>query len=221
MKKTILIGLSLFAVANGALAKVVDVAVSGPGSAPVIRASEVTNINFNGTVPANVVGALDADDSTYNRTLTDCSTLSGVGTAVAYDLVNITNTSGNPGSITFSTCPGTGDSFVAVYSAFNPATPLAGCLTANDDFGGGACSTVTFPIAAAQARTVVVTAFDNAATADGLFPYTVTFAGTTGTPAVVPAAPIVPVPGLNTIGLALMALALAFVGMIGFTRRQA
>jgi hypothetical protein len=190
MKKThfAIASLVLCIASSFATAGQIDVEITGPGTPPIIRASEVTNISFNGAVPASFDGALDADDSTFNRPFS-CTSLSGTGTAVAYDLVNITNTSGSPGNIVIgarlpggATCnANTPDTFFALYSTFNPATPLAGCLAVNDDFGGTFCSQLTFALAAGESRTVVTTAFDNASTADGLFPYGITFAGTTGT----------------------------------------
>jgi hypothetical protein len=190
MKKNFLLvaGLAFCAMAQ---AKETDVSVLGPGTAPVIRASETTNINFVGTVPATFAGALDADDSTYNRHTGSCTTLSGVGTAVPFDLVNITNNSGSAGSITISTqlvgggaCTDANDTFLTLYSTFNPATPLVNCLALNDDISGATnrCSTLTFPMTAGESRTVVVSGFNNATNAAGLFSYEVNFAGTTGTP---------------------------------------
>jgi hypothetical protein len=183
MKK--LLTLALCFTLNGvAHAKVADVVSTNFAVAPVIDASEVTNINFNGTVPATFTGALDADDSTFNRPVS-CSGLSAVGTAVAYDLVNITNTSANPGTITVFSEESAGvcaaiDSVFALYSAFTPATPLAGCLAVDDDTGVGNCSQLVFPLLAGESRTLVVTAFNNASAATGQFPYQINFAGTTG-----------------------------------------
>jgi hypothetical protein len=187
MKKQLVITL-LLALNSAAYAKVADVVSTNAAVTPVINASEVTNINFNGTVPATFTGALDPDDSTFNRTFDDCTGLSGTGTAVAFDTVNITNTSGSAGSITLAmqapggACPTTIDPFLLVYSTFNPATPLTGCLTGNDDFNSTNCSSVTFPIAAGQTRTVVTTSFPNATNTAGQFAYEINFAGTTGTP---------------------------------------
>ena len=185
MKKTLTIAL-MMGFAAAASAKVVDVASTSAAVAPIINASEVTNINFNGTAPATFAGATDADDSTFNRPTT-CGALSGVGTAVAFDTVNITNTSGSSGNITVFSEESAGvcaniDSFFALYSTFNPATPLAGCLAVDDDAGVGFCSRLVFPLAAGETRTVVVAAFDNASDPAGLFPYVINFTGTTGTP---------------------------------------
>ena len=40
---------------------------AGVAAAPTIRASEDTPINYMGGTPSAFTGALDADDSTYNR----------------------------------------------------------------------------------------------------------------------------------------------------------
>jgi Abnormal spindle-like microcephaly-assoc'd, ASPM-SPD-2-Hydin/IPTL-CTERM motif len=109
---------------------------------------------------------------------------------VPFDTVNITNNSGNPGNITITSqlvgggaCLDANDTFFALYSTFNPASPLTNCLAVNDDISGATnrCSTLTFAMNAGEARTVVVTGFNNATAASGLFPYEVSFAGTTGT----------------------------------------
>jgi hypothetical protein len=184
-------------------AKNVDVERLGSPVSPVLRASEVTNISFTGTVPATFTGALDADDSTYNR-LTTCTALSGVGTATAFDTVVITNNSGAAGNVTITSslvggaaCTDANDTFFTLYSSFNPATPIANCLAINDDISGATnrCSRLTFPLAASEVRTVVVTSFDNAATATGLFPYEISFAGTTGGGGASPTYSSSPAPG--------------------------
>jgi Abnormal spindle-like microcephaly-assoc'd, ASPM-SPD-2-Hydin len=189
MKHRTYLGLAMASFACMAQAKQLDSELTGAATPPVIRASEVTNISFTGTVPATFTGALDADDSVFNRPTT-CAALSGVGTAVPFDTVNITNNSGNPGNIVITSrlvggaaCTDTNDTFFALYSTFNPATPLSTCLAINDDISGATnrCSSLTFALNAGESRTVVVTGFNNAAVANGLFPYEVTFAGTTGT----------------------------------------
>jgi hypothetical protein len=137
-----------------------------------------------GVAPSPTAGALDADDSTYNRVLTGCSGLSGVGTAVSYDTVTITNLSLGTASITAETsdvgAPGVCasiDTFLTTYTpSFNPASPLTNCLAADDDSGPGLCSRLTFTVPRGGTATLVVTSFSNGAT----FPYQVNFTGTTG-----------------------------------------
>lgn len=168
-------------------AKTPDVTRTGPAIAPIVRASEDTIINYAGGTPATFTGAIDADDSTYNRATT-CAALSGVGTASAYDTITITNT--QPGAADFvvtSTLPGGGacgdanDTFFTLYNgAFNPATPLTGCLAVQDDISGASnrCSRLSFSVPAGESRVVVVAGFNNASGASGLFNYDITFAGT-------------------------------------------
>lgn len=167
-------------------AKIPDVASTGPALAPIVRASENTVINYAGGTPATFAGAVDADDSTYNRATT-CAALSGVGTASGFDTVTITNT--QPGVANFvvtSTLPGGGacgnanDTFFTLYSAFNPATPLAGCLAVNDDISGATnrCSRLSFAVPPGETRVVVVSGFNNAAATGGLFSYEINFGGT-------------------------------------------
>ena len=185
-----LAALSLVGVAHAADTKV-DIVSNGPASTPVIRASTDTVINYTGGTPGNIVGSLDAGDSTFNRP-NGCGSVSGVGTAVAYDTVTFTNTtatnatvnirigaSGNPAAA----CGVAPDTYMVMYNdSFNPATPLANCALTNDDVNGGTdrCSALSaVAIPAGAVRVFVLTAFDNAAVATGLFPYEVTFAGTT------------------------------------------
>lgn len=165
-----------------------DFVRSGPAIAPVIDASEDNPINYLGGEPPLFTGALDADDSTYNRAVS-CSTLSGVGTAVPWDTITITNNSGAVANlVVFSSlvggaaCSDANDTFFTLYNGtFNPAAALVNCLAVNDDIAGAAnrCSTLSFAIPAGESRIVVVAGFNNAATANGLFPYQINFTGTT------------------------------------------
>lgn len=169
-------------------AKEVDVVRKGAPVPPTINASEDTPISYTGGVPATYTGALDLDDSTFNRPVS-CGSLSGVGTAVAWDTITITNaSSGVANFIVFTSmvgggaCAGAPDTFMAVYdTTFNPASPLANCLAVNDDINGSSdrCSRLTFSIPVGAVRVVVVTGFDNASLPAGLFNYQVNFTGTT------------------------------------------
>ena len=185
--------LSTVGVAHAADTKV-DIVNTGPASAPVIRASTNTVINYAGGTPGNIVGSLDGNDSTFNRPA-GCGGLSAVGTAVAYDTVTFTNTTATNATVNVrigaagnptAACPSaTGpDTYLVMYNdSFNPASPLANCALTNDDAdgaGGDFCSALTaIAIPAGAVRVFVLTAFDNANTASGQFPYEVTFAGTT------------------------------------------
>ncbi|HEV7667361.1 MAG TPA: hypothetical protein VGS22_02475 [Thermoanaerobaculia bacterium] len=161
---------------------------TGAAIAPTIRASENTVISYTGTVPATFTGALDADDSTYNRATT-CAALSSVGTAAPFDTIVITNNSpGTANVIIFSSLIGGGvcgdanDTFFTLYNgAFNPASALTNCVAVNDDIAAAAnrCSQLTFSIPVGETRTVVAAGFNNATDPDGLFGYQIQFTGTT------------------------------------------
>lgn len=184
-----LLALSLTQAAALAAGKA-DLVRKGPAAPPTIDASENTPINYTGGVPATFTGALDLDDSTFNRPVT-CGSLSGVGTAVAYDTITITNATGAVADFVVyasqvggAACPDPAgpDTFMVLYdTTFDPASPLTGCLAVNDDRNGSSdrCSGLAFSIPVGAVRVVVVTAFDNASLPTGLFNYQVNFTGTT------------------------------------------
>jgi hypothetical protein len=197
MSKRILAAALLLAISAAAGAKDFQVNVNGTHVGPVVRASENTAISYpGGTPPADVPGQLDADDSTFQRpalTTADGGTYNGepgcAGTAFPdqvtskYDTVTITNTGPGPAQIsTDILCQGA-DSTAYVYSTFNPATPNAGCLAADDDSGsdkGGFCSALNFSIPVGESRVLVVTAYQNTDSGgDDDFSYSVNFNGTT------------------------------------------
>lgn len=166
--------LSTIVLAPGASAQKSDLPKAGPAEPPTFKASENTNLDLATDLPSTVTGALDADDSTYNRQAGDCSGLSGIGTDVSYDTVTIQNTSGILASIDLTTsdvgdpesCT-SGDTFVSVYSpTFNAVAPATNCVTSNDDGGPGICSSVSFDVAVGQTAIVVVTSFGNDAEFD-------------------------------------------------------
>ncbi|MEZ5460343.1 hypothetical protein [Dokdonella sp.] len=166
----------------------VDSASVNPAVAPIIRVSTNTVIDYpGGTPPGNVVGSFDAQDSTFNRPVT-CGSLSGVGTAVPFDTITLTNSGANTATLNIrlgqqgdpSTACGTViDPFLVEYDgSFNPASPLTNCLLVNDDTNGSTdrCPSFTgISIPSGSTRVYVLTTFDNAAA----FNYEVTFAGTT------------------------------------------
>ncbi len=137
----------------------------------VQRASENVNIDIADGLPTLVTQALDADDSTYNRQVSGCGGLSGIGTSVFYDTVTLTNTSGVQASIELTTSdvgdPSSctlGDTHMSVYSpTFNAVDPLTNCVTSNDDSGPGACSAVDFDLGVGETAVVVTTSFGNGA----------------------------------------------------------
>jgi uncharacterized repeat protein (TIGR01451 family) len=179
--------LLLFVAVHGLAQKPVDVPSRAAAVPPQIDASENTVINYTGVVPATFSGALDADDSTYNRALS-CAALSAVGTAVAYDTVTVNNPTGSAANFVVTSsligggvCGDANDTFFTLYStSFNPASPLSNCLAVHDDIGGAAnrCSTLSFSVPAGGTRIVAIAGFNNAAAATGLFSYQVSFAGT-------------------------------------------
>lgn len=146
-----------------------------------------TSINFTGTVPPSFTGSFDAGDLTHNRPVS-CAALSGVGTAVSYDTVTITNNS--PAIVNFVTsssligggaCGDNNDTFFTLYNtSFNPAAPLTNCLAVHDDISGAAnrCSTLSFAIPVGQTRVVTVAGFNNLALPTGQFSYQINFTGT-------------------------------------------
>lgn len=118
--------------------------------------------------PVNFAGALSAADPTYNRTLSGNPPggLSGVGTAVSYDVyaftVSLTETySVGTTSAAFTT--GTADdTFITIYqNLFNPAAALTNAVQADDDSGPGALSLITRTLNAGTQYFLVVTSFDN------------------------------------------------------------
>ena len=110
-------------------------------------------------MPSTFTGSFDAGDSTYNRPVS-CAALSGVGTAVAYDTITITNNSAGTANFVVTSsligggaCGDANDTFFTVYNgSFNPASPLTNCLAVNDDISGATnrCSTLSFSIPVGQ-----------------------------------------------------------------------
>jgi hypothetical protein len=78
-------------------------------------------------------GTLDASDPTYNRTFEDGSGLSGVGSAVSYDVQPfwVTVSSDYTYESSFAN-----DGFIFVYTAFNPGNALTGFVAGDDDYTG-------------------------------------------------------------------------------------
>lgn len=156
-----------------------SVAASNP---PHPNASENTVVVIPPS-PGPVTGALDADDSTYDRLIGgSCAAVSGVGTAVSYDTVTINNTGSSIANVTaFTSDQGnsaactSGDTVIAAYSSFDPNNAATGCLVSDDDGGTSPCSHINFQIAAGQSATIVVASYDNGAQ----FPYQLNFTGTT------------------------------------------
>lgn len=162
------LALSTTLMVPGALAQKADWPKVGPAEPPVFKASENTTIEVATDIPSTVTGALDGDDSTYNRQQGNCSALSGIGTNVSYDTVTIENNSGILAALdVFTSDVGnpaacSNDTHVTVYSpAFNAVDPTTGCVTSNDDGGPGPCSAVSFDLGVGETAVVVVTSFSN------------------------------------------------------------
>lgn len=224
MKKTTALLLAL-SVTGAAWAGEGDFVRAGTAAAPTIRASEDFPINFNGNTPAAIQIDLDADDSTYNRNLSDCGGLSGVGTAVSFDTITITNNSPADATLDLFTsdvgdtasCTA-GDTYLAAYiPSFNPADATLNCAASNDDGGaaGGLCSGITLTIPQGATAVVVNTSFGNGE----LFSYQTNFVCvdcTVGGPGPGPAVavPALQVPGMIALGL------LMLVGGAALARRR-
>lgn len=115
-------------------------------------------------------GALTAGDPTYNRTLSGNppTSLSGVGTAVHFDLLPFHVTAADSytmETLSASLSPGTpDDTFIALYqNAFNPLAPLSNVLRADDDSGPGSLSLMSRALVPGTQYYLVVTSFANGA----------------------------------------------------------
>ncbi|RYG35983.1 PEP-CTERM sorting domain-containing protein [bacterium] len=112
----------------------------------------------------NFSGSLDASSATFNRT-TVSGGLSAVGTSVYYDtqLFSVSQS----GTYTLTINPGTADSFLALYTVFDPASGATNFVGADDDglasFGG---SKLSINLVSGTTYTFVTTAFANGATFD-------------------------------------------------------
>jgi hypothetical protein len=139
---------------------------------------------------------------TFNRPLAGSppTGLSGVGTAVSYDVFGFTV--GTSGSYTLSTETGF-DSFLVLYSGmFDPSSPLMNALGADDDSAASFGDAIlTSSLLAGTSYFAVVTAFSNGV--EGAYTLTIDGPGT-----IAPLGGAVPEP-------ATWAMMLAGVGMIG------
>ena len=149
-------------------------------------------------------------DPTFNRPLTTTS-LSGVGTAVPYEVTGFTvNVAGsyqlNLDALAASPLY---DTFLALYSgSFNAASPLANILAVDDDGGPASNSQITFTLNTGVNYFAVATGFDN--TDFGL--YALTIAGP-GTATRIGSTPAVPEP-------ASWAMMLVGFGAVGYSLRR-
>ena len=170
----------------------------------------LATVTLLATVPAAaatyVRTATTAGGPTFNRPLagTPPTGLSSVGTAVHYDPFTFTvSASGSYSFLDASTY----DNFLILYSGtFNPATPLANALVANDDLAGVGNAGFTAALAAGTTYIAVATAFNNANS--GAYTLTITGPGDV----IAPGAGAVPEP-------ASWALMIAGFGLLGGTMR--
>jgi MYXO-CTERM domain-containing protein len=166
--------------------------------------------------PVNFAGTLSATDPTYNRTVSGNppSGLSGVGTAVSYDVfaftVSLTETY-SVGTLSAAFTTGTADdTFITVYqNLFNPAAALSNVVQADDDAGPGFLSLITRTLNAGTQYFLVVTSFNNGQRGD----YTGQFTNAGNGVVTVDGGATVPTPST----LALVPLALAGLAL---TRRR-
>jgi hypothetical protein len=129
---------------------------------------------------AQSYNATTAGGPTFNRQLegltpgTCSGSLSGVGTAVRFHVQPVWAASAGLRTFTsVATAPAGWDNYLFLYSAaWNPATPLVGCLAASDDNPGIGQSQFGFNMLANTQYFIVTTGFDNADA--GAFTNTVT-----------------------------------------------
>lgn len=101
----------------------------------------------------------------FNRATEDGSLLSDVGTAVHYHVENFSvSQTGTYSLTTVAGDPGNFDTFIHLYSLFNPAAPLSGFIAGNDDaFAnanlGSALSSIS--LTAGDNYAFVITGFGN------------------------------------------------------------
>lgn len=144
-----------------------------------------------------LTGTLSLTDATFNRPLT-LTSLSGVGTAVHYDVFTFSGV--EPGLYSFLSTSTGFDNYTLLYAGtFNAATPLVNLVAVNDDLGGTSTSGFSYTLAGNVSYTFVTTAFSN--TGVGTYVNTIT-----------------PVPEPET--YAMMALGLMLIGASSLRRRN-
>jgi len=113
-------------------------------------------------VPVTFSGALTQSDPVFNRPFT-ATTLSTVGTAVAYDLYGFhVDAAGTYSAEATGFLSNTADTFLALYQGtFNPRSPLTNLVTYDDDSGTGALSLLTASLQAGTQYYLVFTSYSN------------------------------------------------------------
>ena len=131
----------------GGLAAIMLVATATPAAADVFM--------FSGNT---------AGGPTFNRTLAGAppASLSGVGTAVAYNTLTFTADVAGTYNFLMTSVTAGYDPFLALYlGSFNPGAALTNVLVANDDLGDFQHSGFTRALTTGQTYVAVLTGFNN------------------------------------------------------------
>lgn len=133
-----------------------------------VLASTLAAVQMAAAATAPFGGTLTAGDPVFNRPLSGNPPggLSGVGTAVTYDLFPFFVTAADTYTLQTLTASLTpvpaDDTFLVLYqTAFNPLVPLNNFLLADDDAGPGALSLMTPLLSPGTQYFMVVTTFGN------------------------------------------------------------
>ena len=127
---------------------------------------------FAGVLVVN--GATTLADPTYNRPISDGSSLSAIGTAAHYEITEFSvSQDGAYDFLLMGDDPFEWDTFLSLYQVFNPGSALTNLLDSNDDFPSIGRSGFTANLLAGTSYLAVVTGFDN----NDVGAYTLTISG--------------------------------------------
>jgi hypothetical protein len=130
----------------------------------VLAAAAVSAAPAQAATIYSVIGTTEGG-ATFNRTLTGTppTTLSGVGTAVAYNTFSFSPALGGTYDFLLTSTTANFDPFLALYAGtFDPTSPLTNVLVANDDLGNTTLSGFSYELLANSSYTAVITGFNNA-----------------------------------------------------------